>query len=278
MAKIYQLPKLYHPDFALPYKNPQGLVEIDTSNPFGFGEHNTRMAIGGRFNEVIKGGSLIFENGALMKGGVFSIPTDQDIVNIADCSFTDGSTDGVTIWLRVFYSTNGSLGGVWGATDAEQISLLQTTAGHAVQWLVEDDAGDRFGKTSTATLNTGWNTIALSFSVGVGPANTMIAVINGVQDPFSTDWQTGTVDQVKDSAGAYNWKISRVTAPCLGDYQYMGVSSRALNISQLLKLESAPFSYLQPQIPLTYFVPAAAPAGGNEPLFYHHQRMLSRCS
>ena len=22
----------------------------------------------------------------------------------------------------------------------------------------------------------------------------------------------------------------------------------------------------------------AAPAGGNEPLFYHHQRMLSRCS
>jgi len=35
---------------------------------------------------------------------------------------------------------------------------------------------------------------------------------------------------------------------------------------------------INPTAQILQFPPPAAPAGGNEPLFYHHQRMLSRCS
>jgi len=292
-SKVYPLPKLYHPDFALPNVKPKGPVEIDWDNPI---TRDLRACFipdaHGTMREVISGDGPISDTGSVRatQHGLIRAydPTtpDQSEYTVQD-AYNILSPSGHSIFVIVDYDALTNYGGLcscsttvtshgWtldtgSAPTRKDIAFLRSNGSGYNQW-----AGDISGNDISAGDT--FKRICVTSSdnlIGTQPK----IYIDGVETTsydniLNTDTGAITVSTSNMFIGARKDDASKLD----GGIHMVCIFDRELSEAEVKELTGTPFQILRPAIPLTYFVPAAAPAGGNEPLFYHHQRMLSRCS
>ena len=274
MAKIYQLPKLYHPDFALPGVKPKGPIEIDWDNSITRGMVACVPLQGVPIDLVT--GKMWTVAGATWNG-------DHSL------EFTNATSDQLTCPDSFDFYGAGGFGVALVYTHIDTASGAFLTMFSLDQSAHNTTAFAQF-RDNTDTLElfiAGTSKSATGAMAGDGLTQTHVfAGGQGVGTKNYIYYQDGT--ELINTTGSVATTNTAMT-PAFGSVDNLG--SRALNgqlrfgciwIRELspgeaVSLSLNPYQILRPQIPLTYFVPAAA-AGGNEPLFYHHQRMLSRCS
>jgi len=268
---VFTLPKSSHPDFALPNVKPKGPVEIDWSNSLSRGL--VSYALFGR------NGS----NATEILYDVFGIGVDSGL------TFTTVGSDG-----GLLLSQPGDTGWLVVAEtgfDADVFSDHEAT--YAVRLRRNSADNNTFSAFTSSTLSHYPFSGVMYMSIFRDNRLTLTGVYDSALDDTlhnvvvtssdsANEYKTYTGGIVRDTTTA-SWGLPNNTidrALLDGNYKdagFFGLWNRALTPEEVALIESDPYQILKPSLPLTYFVPAAAPAGGNEPLFYHHQRMLSRC-
>jgi len=296
MAKIYQLPKLYHPDFAIPNVKPKGPVEIDDNNkivasnlidalwvrPAGLELRDLK----GKYTSPIFNTSTIVADYLSWTGETTGRGLEYDqrlgaegdrtifvrfrsaykasyLAPLLSIRTSTSPFDQINLMINGWWSVGAS---PTNSSGAISIFAIATAAGnHAI------------GYTGTsAFIENGWNTVAAVLREG----DALELYLNGQQLSITTTNvfvpSFSHADDQHTSLGGFGDLASLNVLD--GDIESAGILSTALSPALAEELTRNVYQLTKPAIPLTYFVPAAAPAGGNEPLFYHHQRMLSRCS
>ena len=256
----FELPKSHHPDFALPGVKPKGRVEIDWDNGiakglihYGIDFDNLRQkyTVGTAISETIT------DKGKTLTGA----GTNNEGIDTGDTT----AYPEITLFV-VCRSTNAPGGGVSGPLHKEGNGIISWHNDNAAyQGVFTYESGFPTYSFGTILADT-WYALAGSAD-GTGGA----AYKDGVKTASGADVLTAQTDELKvfeHSTSGTGWE---------GDVSVFYVWDRVLSDAEHASIAADPFQLFRPAIPLTYFVPAAA-AGGNEPLFYHHQRMLSRCS
>ena len=272
----FELPKSHHPDFALPNVKPKGPVEIDWDKTI-----NSKLL------------SCVLDSDIDLRTGTIGT-TYEDATRIRnDISFNAGG-DG----SRVEY-------GLGSLTDKdvftfESIITIRASKSLIIYWGLGEYTGDNnpSGGKQRAILDfngriyfwdatTAWDTAYDVSNLTDGRPHQLTFVSDGTNLYFYVDGiekaNTTTPASLGNMDGTQTFKAggAHISATTSGDFDFhLGLFwDRALSLGETQERADQWYSsILAPAIPLTYFVPGAAAAGGNEPLFYHHQRMLSRCS
>jgi len=281
---VFTLPKSHHPDFALPNVKPKGPVEVDK----------------GLSNYLLLNKAPWVDLASKVKNSSSALPTQ-----IADNLTFNGSGNHLD-----YGSTSLPIDGSSKFTVSVRIKVNDTTADHAIVekigsafidgWILffdivgNDSVTDVFtlfiGKNpasnqervqSSGFKTAGWYTITATFDGSLAAGSKCRMWVNGVEETNGYTGGTAPTDVNGSGETLYIGQHSNSSDRRYwdSDMEFVTMDDRVWGDSEILGLHSNYyFEILKPAIPLTYFVPAAAAAGGNEPLFYHHQRMLSRCS
>ena len=265
---VFTLPKSSHPDFALPNVKPKGGV-IDREHWAG------RDCV----FSYIRGKKNIASNGRLQQNNtVDETPRGLVIDTAGDCVFDAAArhgTDGVTILFRAEAQSTPA---AWSEHITSK-SFFEEGKGFWIQkWSSESS-----GLLVTGSGATAWHATLNQSTIAVGTEYTYVIVMDGTtaylyEKGYTV--QSGTISacNTETTDGIHIANDSGFDSPVLNSVvKTSAVFSRPFSEGEARSLLTDNYQYIKPAIPLTYFVPAAA-AGGNEPLFYHHQRMLSRCS
>ena len=298
MTNVIQLPKLSHPDFALPNVKPKRPVEIDWDNPLTKGLVGCWLVSDGPKNPQNLASGSVIGNGTSLYGeqradhwhSAIAV-NGNDLLGHEDLPISGSGNDkevpASTILsicapesVGSFYGTLGcsrecnSEAGTGAGFSRGLAIYMQGAAPYDVDVMTAYEAVYTGSKRIDSIVDGAKLIITATnaFDAGDGYPNCEL-IINGQVATLPADdfWRYGagvSTNTLYDNDRGY-WT---------GNLYCYAVWDREMSLEQLARLNADPYQILKPAIPLTYFVPAAAAAGGNEPLFYHHQRMLSRCS
>jgi len=279
---VFTLPKSSHPDFAVPGVKPKGPVEIDWGAPSSAGLVQLVLDENIDLRNKVKGSQLDLVDVTFERGNIdFAAGASGDRnsrIEYGDAVGTLPIVDVFTHETVIETRSYVSLAGYWGAGTYD--GAINPGNGSIRALISFSNNIYFFG--GSADWNTGiaWSTLI------DGNPHSIIFTSNGTNIYLYVDGEqkasTTTPAFVEyDSGSTYKIGAGHSSMATDGDFVFYkgAMYDRFMSEGEAELLGSEPYrSVLKPAIPLTYFVPAAAPAGGNEPLFYHHQRMLSRCS
>ncbi len=284
MAKVYPLPKLYHPDFALPGVKPVGPVEIDWDNPITEGLIESLLyqnRLDSEFGMAATGGT------GQVKANALDLNGSSELVEYTDAETNDKFDDLGEITIVADIHVN--------SLTADQYIFMKGDDFYPSIVLFIDDSGpngtdvvDMFigrngasgheRSSPSVSITTGRHTVIGTFDGSRSQGDKCFSYVDGVDVSQNSSAGSEIFEAVANTGklrvgGRYDNNLYFD-----GKIYSINVFNRVLSQAEIQSLSDNPYQIYRPAIPMSYFVPAAAAGGGNEPLFYHHQRMLSRCS
>ena len=271
---VFTLPKSSHPDFALPNVKPKGPVLVDWGEPLSKGLLSCVLFRAGE-GDVTRLRTATSTTGTnsidmgvhsgVQSGKTVGSEANAHIDFLPTMTFTVDDPWTIVLRLRCDGAANS---GMSAGQRGDTSSYIWARNGTDV--IINTEAGSTTFFSGTADLTVMTDVVVTS--TGEGTTNSTLSVyLDGVKESTGS-LSTGFILNALFTAHTNH------TLALNGLMELGYVYNRTWSDNDVATYRESRYQILKPAIPLTYFVPAAAAAGGNEPLFYHHQRMLSRCS
>jgi hypothetical protein len=262
MSKVYQLPKIYHPDFTYPGIKPAGKVKL-------FRGHDVApdlICIVPSLNnqeDLISGIAPTLTNAQLSSDIILDANTDRVLYPVA---FTWPSKNDLTIMVGFSSTARGDAFGTFlyeftGATDS--IRIIDDNSDTGMFPLV---FGDDLGGQKTAT-DSFWSdgadhtfTCAIGHHTGDWSSYRLMMDDEVMASSPTFGLEIGAVDL--DMTGFYILSDATGNSAPISRIKYFYVWSRKLAEEETNRVWRDPSQFLEPETPWPYLIPSVAPPVG----------------